>query len=366
MKKKITYIISDIDGALAFEWTARELSEKYDLLFLLIGKEHSQLEHYLQKIGTRYVVVSDIKYSSFFSRWWRIFSILREEKPAIVHAHLWRALLTGLSTAWILGIKKRIFTRHHGIIHYREFPSGRKWDKICNWLATDIIAISESIKKILIDWDGASARKVHVIHHGFEFKYFERDESLRLQAKYGIKNENRPIIGVIARYVHWKGIQYIIPAFQKLLEKHSNAHLVLANATGSYSAEIKSMLKQLPRHSYTEIAFENDLSSLYRLFDAYVHTPIEKESESFGQTYVEALLVGVPSVFTISGVAAEFVRHEHNALVVDYRNSNDIVNAVERILHDKKLRDNLVSAGKASVQHFSLDGMIRKLQSLYG
>jgi glycosyltransferase involved in cell wall biosynthesis len=366
MKKKVTYIISDIDGALAFEWTARELTEKYDLLFLLIGKESSQLERYLQQVNVRCLVVSDARYPSFFSKWRRIFSILRNEKPDVIHAHLWRALLLGLSTAWVLRIKKRIFTRHHGIIHYREHPSGRKWDKICNWLATDIIAISQSVKKVLIDWDGAQTGKVHVIQHGFDFKYFEHDESFRLQSKYGIKNDNRPVIGVIARYVHWKGIQYIIPAFHKLLAKHPNAHLVLANATGNYSAEIKILLRQLPRHSYTEIAFENDLSSLYRLFDVYVHTPIEKESESFGQTYVEALLVGIPSVFTISGVAAEFIRHEYNALVVDYMNVEMITHAVERILDDNKLRDNLVSAGKASIQDFSLDRMISKLQALYG
>jgi glycosyltransferase involved in cell wall biosynthesis len=278
-------------------------------------------------------------------------------------------LLLGLSAAWILGIRKRVFTRHHAVVHYREFRSGLKWDKICNWLATDIIAISENVKRILIDKDGAKKSKVHLINHGFDFSYFNKfspDRVEHLRSKYGIQNIVFPIIGVISRYIELKGIQFIIPAFKKILINYPQAHLVLANTTGNYSEKIKMMLSELPSESYTEIPFEKDLSALYRMFDIFVHTPVEEQSESFGQTYIEALLIGIPSVFTLSGVAPEFIKHEYNALVVDYKNSEAIASAIERILRDTKLKDNLVSAGKTSVQDFELDGMIKKLESLYG
>jgi glycosyltransferase involved in cell wall biosynthesis len=369
MKKKITYIISDIDSALAFEWTARELSPNYDLLFLLVGKDDPQFARYLTSINVRYHIISDTNHKSFVAKWWKVFSLLKKENPEAVHVHLWRALFLGLSASWILRIKKRIFTRHHAIIHYREYPSGAKWDKICNWLATDIIAISENITKVLIEWEHVDKNKVHLIHHGFDFQYFndvELNRISRIREKYAVDSTKHPIVGVISRYIELKGIQFIIPAFQKLLKKFPAANIIIANTTGNYSKTIKEMLQSLPANSYTEIIFEKDLAALYRIFDVFVHTPIEEESESFGQTYVEALLAGVPSVFTISGVAAEFIRHEHNALVVDYMNSEAIANAVERILDDKKLRDTLVSAGKTSIQDFSLDRMISKLQSLYG
>jgi glycosyltransferase involved in cell wall biosynthesis len=369
MKKKITYIVSDIDNALAFEWIARELSRNYDLLFVLIGKADPQFATYLTAINVRYQIVADAAYKSFFAKWRRIFLILKKDRPEVVHVHLWRALFLGLSASWLLRIKKRIFTRHHAIIHYREYPSGAKWDRICNSIATDIIAISENVHKVLVEMDGADKSKIHLIRHGFDFQYFNNIDVSRInriKERYGLEPGRHPVVGVISRYIELKGIQYIIPAFHQVLKKFPNAHIIFANTSGNYSQTIKKMLQRLPPGSYTEILFENDLAALYRTFDVFVHTPIEKESESFGQTYVEALLVGVPSVFTISGVAAEFIRHEYNALVVDYMNSEAIANAVERILDDKKLRDNLVSAGKASVQSFSLDGMISKLQSLYG
>ena len=78
----------------------------------------------------------------------------------------------------------------------------------------------------------------------------------------------------------------------------------------SYQA-IQEAVKELPQNSYCVIPFEKDLFSLYQLFDVYVHTPINPTLEAFGQTYVEALAAGIPSVFTMSGVAPQFVLHEH-------------------------------------------------------
>ncbi len=367
-KKKIVYILSDIDKALAFEWITRELSRKYELFFLLIGNENSQFEAYLTRINIRYALITDTPTQSFLEKWLKVFLILRKEKPHVIHAHLWRAMLLGLSVAWVLRINKRIFTRHHAIIHYRDYPSGLKWDRLCNWLATDIVAISENIKKILIHWDGAVRKKIHVIHHGFDFDYFNRadnENTKYLKLKYKLQPENCPVIGVISRYIEWKGIQFIIPAFKQLLRNYPAAHLLLANSSGSYANQIRQLINDLPPGSYTEITFENEVSSLYKLFDVFVHVPVDEDSEAFGQTYVEALIMGVPSVFTLSGVAPEFIKHEFNALVVEYKNSEVIARAIDRILKNNDLKDTLVKEGKSSVQKFSLDGMISKLQSLY-
>jgi hypothetical protein len=60
--------------------------------------------------------------------------------------------------------------------------------------------------------------------------------------------------------------------------------------------------------------------------------PIDDTIEAFGQTYIEALISGVPSVFTLSGVASEFIENGKNALVVDYKNSEQISVAIDQIL----------------------------------
>jgi glycosyltransferase involved in cell wall biosynthesis len=366
--KKLTYIISDTDKALAFEWLALELKSKYKLTFILIGKRESKMAAFLNNHQIAYYELDDSIYGSLWKKWAALFNLLRRERPDIVHTHLWRANLLGLTANWLLRVKQRVFTRHHATIHYDQYPSGRKWDRLCNFLATDIIAISENIKTILIEKDRANPDKIHLIHHGFDFDYFKAATAERiatLRKKYNLPEETGPVIGVISRFVEWKGVQFIIPAFKKILEKYPKAKLILANAKGDYEQQLQLMLNQLPADSYQKIKFEEDLVTLYRLFDVFVHVPVDAYSEAFGQTYIEALLMQVPSVFTLSGIACEVIKHKRNALVVDYNNSEQIAEAVDLLLSDKKISAEIVRQGKEDVQPFSIPNHISLLEKLY-
>lgn len=367
--KKVVYIVSDIDKALAFEWIADFLNkEKFELQFFLVGKKSTALSLYLQKRGipfTMFTLESKIGIPLVFVR---IFFQLLFFRPAVVHTHLFYANLIGLTAAWLLRIKKRIFTRHHAMLHYREFKSGRKWDRWCNWIATDIIAVSENVRYILISLDKANPAKIRLIHHGFDLAYFDVVEPSRVdkqRMEYLSRLDAYPVIGVISRYIELKGIQYIIPAFKNVLNMYPGARLILANAQGSYAPVIKSMLHELPPGSFTEILFQNDLAALYKLFDVFIHASVDEKSESFGQTYVEALASGVPAVFTLAGVAPEFIRHEYNALVVEHKSAQAIEIAIKRILNDSGLRRQLIENGRKSVEQFSVEVMIANLENLY-
>jgi len=367
-KKKLVYIVSDVEKSLAFEWTAEHLRSRFDLFFLLLGKKETPLTHFLDASSIRYGVIADADYPSRIKQWFLIFGVLRREKPAIVHIHLWRAMLLGLPAAWLLRVPRRIFTRHHATLHHREHPSGLKWDKLCNSLATDIIAISANIRQLLIEQEGVPARKVHLVHHGFDLQYFYNTDSNRvshLRHKIGLDNVSGPVVGVIARYTEWKGIQFTIQAFEQVLKQYPTATLVLANAHGDYAVTLRTLLNALPEERYVEIAFEEDLSSLYRLFDVFVHVPTDPYAEAFGQTYVEALAAGVPSVFTRSGVACEFIEDGQNALVVKYCDAEDTRRAIVELLENKDLRDKLVAGGRSSVKQFELKNMLNKLDALY-
>jgi glycosyltransferase involved in cell wall biosynthesis len=366
--KKIIYIVSDIDKSLGFEWISPGLKENFDLSYILIGILNSQLEQFLKRNN---IPVRSFRYqkkTDLIAIWFKIFLLLKKEKPDIIHTHLWIANLVGLSSGRFAGIKKRIYTRHHSMLHHVEHPSGLKWDRMSNRLATNIVAISENVQSILLDLENVPRNKVALIPHGFDFAYFQQVEPGRIQAlyeKYNINPKAYPVIGVISRFTAWKGIQFIIPAFQKLLRQYPNANLVLANATGDYANQLEQLLEKLPQSSFTKIKFEDDLSALYRLFTIFVHTPIGPKVEAFGQTYVESLIVGIPSIFTLSGIAPEFIEHEKNALVVDFESETSLYESMIRMLKDQDLRLSLVRNGKVSVNEFSLARHISRLKNLY-
>jgi glycosyltransferase involved in cell wall biosynthesis len=366
-RKKLVYIVSDIDKALHFEWIAPVLNQTYQLSFIMIGAQGTALELFLRQNGIEVWVFTlrdkkDVP-KIWVKTFWRLFRI----RPDIVHTHLWKANLIGLSASFFCGVKKRIFTRHHATIHYTEHPSGRRWDQVCNALATHIIAISKNVEDILVNWDHADKKKVVVVHHGFDLDYLREvpvDRVAVLQQKYGLQGK-RPIVGVISRFIEWKGIQYIIPAVEKLRSSYPEVHLILANANGSYTRVITEMLSDFPAGSYTTIAFEHDLAALYRLFDVFVHVPVDENAEAFGQTYVEAPAAGIPCVFTLSGVAPEFIKPGENALVVDFRNADQVYDAIVQLLADADLRERLRINGMKALENFSIKTYLDKIMALY-
>lgn len=364
----VCYIISDINKALAFEWIAVELQKNYDLRFILLNCGESALESFLKQSGVPVVSITCRGKRDWPRAWYQLLVQLREWKPQAVHCHLLQASILGLSAAWWAGIDKRIITRHHANLHHRHHKKGVLWDKLCNALATDIVAITENVKSILLNMDHASAKKICVIPHGFDWHVFRSTDSLQVQNlrdKYAL-NSRSPVIGCIARFTEWKGIQYLIPAFRQFLQSYPEAVLVLANAQGDYAQQLHQLLATLPSESYRLIAFESALGELYQCLDLFVHVPVDSEVEAFGQTYVEALAAEVPSIFTLSGIAPDFIEHGQNAWVVPFRDSTAILTALLTLWEDPTMRAQLKKNGWDSVrERFGLSLMISRLEALY-
>lgn len=368
-KLKVCYIISDINKALAFEWIASNLDYgRFDVQFILLNPGSSMLEEYLQSHQYKVIRIICSGKKDWPKAWLSLYRLLRKQKPDIVHCHLLTASILGLSAAKFAGIHQRIYTRHHSDYHFRYFPKGVKWDKWCNLLATKIIAPSHAVKTVLTEMEFVPKEKVDLIFHGFDLDYFRNVSSETehlVKLKYN-PNDKHPVVGVISRFTELKGIQYIIPAFRQVLEQYPDALLLLFNATGDYQQQIEAQLSALPADSYKTVPFESELAAVYTLFDVFVQASTDTLIESFGQTYVEALASGVPSVFTLAGVAPNFIRDKENALIVPFRDAQAIENSILKILDNDELKNKIIKGGWNSVRdRFSLHEMIKKLTELY-
>lgn len=367
-KKKVLYVLSGIEKSLAFEWIINGLRDDYIFYFLVLGnKKKTPLTDYLDKVDVPYrafQVRSKVDLLRAF-----IFNIrlVLSFRPAIIHAHLFEGYLVGIVSGWLCRVPKRIYSRHHSTIHHIYYPKGVKYDMLVNKMATHIVAPSKNVQEVLIKWEKVPQNKIHLIHHGFDLNSFQDIDQERIEAiknKYKIY-DGKPVIGVIARYIHCKGYQYIIPAFRSILNDYPQALLVVANATGDYSSEIEELLSELPESNYREILFENDIAALYQVFDFFLHTPINEHIEAFGQTYVEALAAGIPSVFTISGIAHEFIKDGKNALTVAYESSEQIHSGLIKLIREKELSESIVKYGRSSIDRFELSHMVKSLSGLY-
>lgn len=367
MKPRVTYIISNVEKASEFEWAALELKDVLDLDFVFLNPSpKTHLSDYLKNLG---IPVHFILYRgkkdlplAFF----KICGLLLKKRPQAVHTHLFDASLAGLTAAFLLRIRQRILTRHHSDFHHQYFKHAVKYDLWCNRMANRIIAVSKNVKNILVQLEHVDPAKITVIYHGLNFDDFvsspERIAAIR--KKYQL-DAGSPVIGVVSRFTEWKGIQYIIPAFIELLKSHPQACLVLANANGDYEPKIMALLSAVSPDQYRLIRFENDIASLFKSFDVFVHAPVDETSEAFGQIYIESLACKVPSVFTLSGIASEFIVDKRNALVVDHRNSQQIYAAITLLMQDAALRHALIEQANKDVRQFSFKTKFDELKKIY-
>lgn len=366
----IAYIISQVSHSSLFEWTATLLDrKKYKLTFILMHGQETPFELFLRKEKFN-VYRIDFKSKYDIPKCTvRIRNILKKEKIKIVHTHLFEGGLAGMTAAKLAGIPRRIHTRHDATIHHDFHPGAVKYDKVINGLATKIIAITRNVKKILVEMEGVPEDKITIIHHGFRLENFSEvstERKNKLINAYFPKGKPGFIIGAVSRFIEWKGLQYLIPAFEEIHRTNPDTHLILANAQGPYEAELEKLLEKLPGGSYTKIFFEKDISALFGLMDVFVHVPVDAQSEAFGQVYIEAMAAGVPSVVTLSGIAPDFIVDGKHALVVPYRDSKAIADKILALQKDPALGKQLASNASAAIsEEFSIERMIAGLERCY-
>lgn len=364
MKKKVCWIVSDVDKSYSFEWQLIRLKNYYSVFVILLKKESSPFEDFLNTNNISFIRLNSNQNHLFLLI--RIIIVLIKKRPNIVHTHLIRAQILGLFASWLLRINKRIYTRHNSTFHHRFYPRKKWLDLLSNFFSIHVVSVSKSTDYVLMSLEKCSDKKIRKIYHGFDFAEMQK-KSMNydtLKQKYKIKQDTF-VIGIISRAIQWKGIQYIIPALKKFITEYPDTSVIIANFSGPYKNEILNMIEPSYYKYFTFIEFEPDIFSLYKIMDVFIHTPINSDIEAFGQVYIESMFFGIPLIATPSGIGAEILKDNENSLIVPFENSVEIYNKLKLLKNNPRLRQHLSENAKNTVQIFDIDTMIQKLIKLY-
>lgn len=384
---KITYIFTHHIRWVPFELVAKYIDKSKFAIDYVILNQGDPIISFLNQMDIPCTVTSYQDYSNTPEIVKFIYEHLIRNKTDIVQTHWFAGSLAGIQAAYYAHVPVRIFFREHPSIKYYTRHDATKHRLIWE-CATNIIGASNSCKQGMIE-DGIPDDQITVIPMGFDISEFENVEPSRvekLRAKY-LANHYGPVIGVAARYVKSKGVEYVIEAHKKVLETYPNAILVLSGTHVNRAKfeeqkrnarkedivapqyddiiSITDKLLQLPDHSYVEIPFEEDLFALFRLFDIFVHVPTGSDLEAFGLVYVEAMLSRVPSVITLTGTALDYAVHKENAWVVDYKNNDQIAEGILTLLNDSSLRERIINNAFLCAQQYDIRNHIQRLEELY-
>lgn len=333
----VLFVFSDVNNSPQLMAILQKFrAEKVAFDLILLGEGRSKLCAEFDSLKIPYSLSS---VSSKFLIPIRFLSILKRIlslHPQAIYASGQFATLIAIPASFVARVPVRVFTRHHSNFHhYYNMRLGILADKISNHLATTIIAVSKIVEEILLTQENVPQSKVKIIYNGIALDQFRNkvgDSETSIQVASSSAATIR--IGIISRLTQLKGVAYAAEAFVKCLNVFPNAHLSLVGAKADSFREISEVLSSLPTSSYDFVDFMQDIPSFLKSLHVLVHVPIASDIESFGLVYIESLAVGVPSIFTVSGILNEIPNIEEYAQVVPYMDSESIYLAMMNILTD--------------------------------
>ena len=179
--------------------------------------------------------------------------------------------------------------------------------------------------------------------------------------------DSRPLtIGWLGSPGYYRSIALLVPVLQRLIQDGYSFRFLLAGGA-SESEEIRALFADLP-DGYIEYIPPIDWSDvtgeaeIIRRFDINVapllDTPFNRGKCTF--KILQAMASGIPVVASPVGESNYFITHGENGFLAD--TTDEWVDALERLLSDKALRDSLGSNGRTRVEEwYAYDVQIPRL-----
>ena len=267
-----------------------------------------------------------------------------------------------------LNFRKTIITCHDVIpwVYEKEHPF--LWKKNAEGIlkADRLITVSDYSKKDIIKKLGFPEEKIRIIPPAIDHNIYYRNKSVNrgILAKYGI-SEDAKILLYVGSERPRKNLPYLLKSIKSLKGDIENVKfLKIGNAQMPGAREqLISLAKKL--HIEDDILFldqvnESELVDFYNIADLFVFPSLY---EGFGMPPLEAMACGCPVITSNVTSLPEVVSDA--ALTVDPTNMDEMVNAMYKVLTDKKLKEELVHRGYDRAKKFTWESSAQRLLDVY-
>lgn len=235
--------------------------------------------------------------------------------------------------------------------------------------ADKIIAVSDSIKRDIVENFKGTEKKIEVVYSGFDKRLFEDYEDLdkeRILSKYEIKDKYILFLGTLEPVKNIARLFEAFKIFKNNLKKEGIQHdykLVMAGKRGWLSNEYKQVAKDLGLNKsvvFTGYVIGDELVPLFRNAEFFV---LPSLYEGFGSTILEAFATDTPvlasNVSSIPEIAGEA------ALLVNPIDTKEIANNMIKLAKDGNLRNELRIKGRKQVEKFNWEKCARETLAVY-
>ena len=267
----------------------------------------------------------------------------QQNKKLIIHLHEYHNL-HGLAIATFFKNQK-IIAQHHGgswpLKHMKQtkaykyfFPLfwlGQLWEnKVLKNIKVFFALSKEEMDYLKNKTQGRSKIKFQTM--GIDEEYFEIINKKQARKRLGFKG-NKKVLIFLGRINEEKGVRYLLDAMKRIEGKRKDVELkIIGFGKIKEFQEYANKLK-LKNVEFTGAIF-GDKKLLYLAAADALILPSSKEGAPV--VVMEALAKNLPVVVTDVGGVRQMIENNQEGVIIKQKSSQDIVKAVEDILHWKK------------------------------
>lgn len=329
-------------------------SSDFDARFLLLVEPGNPQDAFIQAaaargIPTKQLIIRRDLDPALFLKLWRY---LRDLRPAIVHTHLIHADLHGILAAKLARVPVIVTSRHNDDDFRRRFPY-QQINRILWRLADGGIAISDAIRRFVIEVEGAPPAKVRTILYGLDPA---PDPAVQIADKAAARaklraeldlSEDAILLGMVCRLIEQKGIPYALRAFARIADDFSDTALVLAG-DGDQRAELEALAVELGiADRVFFLGWRGETAPIFAALDVFLMPSLW---EGFGLVLLEAMAQAVPVVGSAVSAIPEVVVDGETGILCPPRDVDALIAALTTLLNDPELRQQMGAAGRARLE----------------
>jgi len=161
------------------------------------------------------------------------------------------------------------------------------------------------------------------------------------------------VIAVVGRLTRWKGQDVFLRALANT--KVRPRHTYLVGGTFFGEEQFRTELEDLASELQLPVTFTghlDDPTDILSIADILVHCSVI--AEPFGQVVVEGLRAGCAVIATRPGGPAETIESGVHGLLVDAGDTDQLTDALDRLIADRDLRIRLAQAGQIRARRFDI------------
>ncbi|MCX6150884.1 MAG: glycosyltransferase family 4 protein [Ignavibacteriales bacterium] len=247
-----------------------------------------------------------------------------------------------------------------------------KKDKLHQWIYNRVnlaLAISQIIKKNLLDTCPLSDEKIQLLHNGVDTKRFDPAmiDKEKVRNEISIDKEEL-VIGMLARFSWGKGHEEFLFAAKELIPKYPNLKFMIVGEPSRGEVEYEQKIKALAREFGVEdkvvfTGFRKDTPEILASMDIFA---FPSHSEAFGIALAEAMAMGKSSVCSNSDGVLDIAVDGVTSYLFQKQNGKDLADKLELLIKSPGTRTEFGEAARRrAVEMFDIEALTDKAVNIY-